>query len=159
MWPGAERLPGLIRAGCSSEPQGRAGETAPPAVWRNKRRSSAMSLAVRVPLRRPLRQRLQADPFQFLGDRVVDLAGRTRLGGVDRLDDVQERITSEWSLSGQQLVEHDAQAEDVGSTIDPVTFAPGLLGTHVGRRAGQPATLAEVFVLEGEPEVRHAGFA
>ena len=118
-----------------------------------------MSLAVRVPLRRPLRQRLLADPFQLLGDRVVDLAGRTRLGGVDRLDDVQERIASKWSLSGQQLVEHDAQAEDVGSPINPVTFAPGLLGTHVGRRARQPAPLAEVFILEGEPEVRHAGFA
>ena len=62
-------------------------------------------------------------------------------------------------LSGQQLVEHDAQAEDVGSPIDPVTFAPGLLGTHVGRCARQPATLAEVLILEGEPEVGDAGFA
>ena len=35
-----------------------------------------MSLAVRVPLRCPLRDRLQADPFQFLGDRVVDLCGQ-----------------------------------------------------------------------------------
>ena len=79
--------------------------------------------------------------------------------GDDRLDDIQKRITAKWSLSGQQLVEHDAQAEDVGSPIDPVTFAPGLLGAHVGRRAGQPAPLAEVFILEGEPEVGHAGFA
>ena len=118
-----------------------------------------MSLAVRVALRRPLRQRLQADPFQFLGDRVVDLAGRTRLIDDDRLDDVQERIAAKWSSSRQQLVEHDAQAEDVGSPVDPVAFAPGLLGTHVGRRAGQPAPLAKVFILEGEPEVGHAGFA
>ena len=33
-----------------------------------------------VPLRRPLGQRLQADPLQLPGDRVVDLAGRARLG-------------------------------------------------------------------------------
>ena len=62
-------------------------------------------------------------------------------------------------LSGQQLVEDDAQAEDVRSPIDPVTFAPGLLGTHVGRCASQPATLAEVLILEGEPEIGDAGFA
>ena len=106
-----------------------------------------MSLAVRVPLGRPLRQRLQADAFQFLGDRVVDLARRASLGGGDLLDDFQVRITSERSATGQQLVEDDAQAEDVGSPIDPVTFAPGLLGTHVGRSSSDPATLAEVLVL------------
>ncbi len=38
-------------------------------------------------------------------------------------------------------------------------FAPGLLGTHVGRRAGQPATLAEVLVSERKPEVGDTGFA
>ena len=43
-------------------------------------------------------------------------------------------------LSGQQLVEHDPQAEDVGSPINPVAFAPGLFGTHVGRCA-RPAPL------------------
>ena len=46
----------------------------------------------RVAIMGPLRQRLQADPLQFLGDRVVDLAGRTRLGGFDRLQDIQERV-------------------------------------------------------------------
>ena len=159
MWPGVERIPGLIRAGGSMGAAGAPGETVPPAAWRNRRRSSAMSLAVLYRSDARFDERLQADPFQFLGDRVVDLAGRTRLGGGDRLQDVPERITSEWSLSGQQLVEHDAQAEDVGSPINPVTFAPGLLGTHVGGRAGQPPALAEVLILEGEPEVRHAGFA
>ena len=34
-----------------------------------------------VSLRRPLRQRLQADPLQLPGDRVVDLAGRAGLCG------------------------------------------------------------------------------
>ena len=59
----------------------------------------------------------------------------------------------EWSPSGQQLVEHDAQAEDVGSPIDPVSLAPGLLGTHVGGCPCDPATLAEVLVPERKTEV------
>ena len=71
----------------------------------------------------------------------------------------QTRIASERPSSGQQLVEHDAQAEDVGAAIDPVPFAPGLLGTHVGGRAGEPAPLAEVLVPEGQPEVGHARLA
>ena len=40
-----------------------------------------------------------------------------------------------------------------------MALAPGLLGTHIGGCAGQPPALAEVFILEGEPEIRHAGFA
>ena len=61
----------------------------------------------------------------------------------------------EWSPPGQQLVEDHAQAEDVRTPIDPVPFAPGLLGAHVGRRPGDPCTLAEVLVLERQPEVGH----
>ena len=34
-----------------------------------------------------------------------------------------------------------------------MSLAPGLFGTHVGRRAGQPGALAVVFILEGEAEV------
>ena len=67
--------------------------------------------------------------------------------GDDLLQDLQVRITPEWSSPGQQLVEDHAQAEDVRSPIDPVTLAPGLFGTHVGGCPGQPATLAEVLVL------------
>ena len=52
-----------------------------------------------VPLGRPLRECLQADPFQFLGDRVVDLAGWASFGGGDQLHDFQVRITSEWSVA------------------------------------------------------------
>ena len=69
------------------------------------------------------------------------------------MDSPVVRIAPEWSSPGQQLVEDDAQAEDVGSPIDPVTFAPGLLGTHVGGCSSHPATLAEVLVLERKTEV------
>ena len=70
-----------------------------------------------------------------------------------------ERITSERFHPGQQLVENDAETEDVGSPVNPVTFAPGLLGAHVGRACRRSRPLAEIFVREGEPEVGHAGFA
>ena len=52
-----------------------------------------------------------------------------------------ERVAPERPAPGQQLVEDDAQAEDVGPAIDPVPLAPRLLGAHVGRRARQPAPL------------------
>ena len=108
----------------------------------------------RVPLGRPLRQRLEADPFQFLGDRVVDLPRWTSLGLVSTCSMISGSESPRNGLSpGQQLVEDDAQAEDVRTPIDPVTLAPGLLGAHVGGCSSQPATLAEVLVPEGKPEV------
>ena len=69
------------------------------------------------------------------------------------------RLAPERSPPGQQLVEDHAQAEDVRAAIDPVPFAPGLLGTHVGGRPGEPRTLAEVLVLQGQPEVGHERLA
>ena len=112
-----------------------------------------MSLAVRVPLGCPLRQRLQADPLQFLGDRVVDLAGWARLGRGDLLHDFSgANRPAEWSATGQQLVEDDAQAEDVGSPIDPVPFAPCLLGTHVGGVPAIPPPLPKSSSLSASPK-------
>ena len=52
-----------------------------------------------------------------------------------------ERVAPERPAAGQQLVEDDAQAEDVRAAVDPVPLAPGLLGAHVGGRAGEPAPL------------------
>ncbi len=112
-----------------------------------------------VPVRRPFRECLLADPFELLGDGVINLAGWARLGGRDLLQDLKVRLTPEWSSPGQQLVEHDAQAKDVGSPIHAVAFAPGLLGAHVGGCASQPGPLAEVLILERQSEVGHAGLA
>ena len=96
---------------------------------------------------------------QFHGDRVVGLPGRTRIGGCDLLHDLDDRITSEWSVTGQQLVENDSQAEDVGSPVHPVTFASGLLGTHVSRGpCRDAATLSEVLVSKRNTEVGETGF-
>ena len=63
------------------------------------------------------------------------------------------RVAPERPPPGQQLVEDHAEAEDVGAAVDPVPLAPGLLGAHVGGRPGKPGPLAEVLVLEGQPEV------
>ena len=79
--------------------------------------------------------------------------GRASVVAISSSDAPGRESPPERSSPGQQLVEHHAQAEDVGSTIDPVTFAPGLLGTHVGRSSSNPATLAEVLVSERKTEV------
>ena len=62
-------------------------------------------------------------------------------------------------MPGQQLVQHDSQAEDVGAGVDAVRFAAGLLGTHVGRRAGKAAAVAEVFIRQRQPEIGDVGTA
>ena len=69
------------------------------------------------------------------------------------------RVAPERPAAGQQLVEDDAQAEDVRAAIDPVPLAPGLLGAHVGRRPGEPGSLAEVLVPQRQPEVGHVRLA
>ena len=133
MRPGVERIHPPVRVGVvGTEVSGR--RDLPPAAWTNTRRSSAISLVVRVPIPwARFANALRQIRSSSLG--IVSSICRGGRGSVDliRLQDIQERITLEWFLSGQQLVEHDAQAEDVGPPIDPVTFAPGLLGTHVGR--------------------------
>ena len=53
----------------------------------------------------------------------------------------------------RKLVEDHAQAEDVGSPIDSMPLAASLLGTHVRRSSSNPATLAEILVLECQTEV------
>ena len=86
-----------------------------------------------VPLRDPLRKRLLADPFQLPGDRVVDLPRGARLGGGDLLQDRGVGVAPERPAARQELVEDDAQAEDVGPAVDQMALAPGLFRAHVSR--------------------------
>ncbi len=106
-----------------------------------------------VPLRRTLRQRLLADPFQLPGDRVVDLPGGTGFDGGDLIHDVAMRVAPKGTTPREQLIEDHAQAEEIRAAIDPVALAPGLLGAHVGRSPGQPAFPAKVLLPERQPEV------
>ena len=119
------------------------------------RRSSAMSRAVVYRSDARFDMRLEADPFQFLGDRVIDLAGG-RASAVAIWSSSSSRASlpaDERSSPGQQLVENDAQAEDVGAAIDPMPLATGLLGTHVRRSSGNPAPLPKSSSLQCQTEV------
>ena len=109
----------------------------------------------RVPVRRPLRQRLQTNSLQFLRDGVVVLAGRARLEGRDLLQQLGLRVGLERPPPDEQLVEHDTQTEDVTAPVHPVPFTACLLRGHVGGRAGEPRPRAHVLLTQGQPEVRH----
>src|SRR5207302_8483142 len=93
---------------------------------------------------RSLGQGAQANPVRLGGDGVVELAGRARFLGLDLLKDLVRAVAPVRPLPGEQLVEDDAQAEDVGAGVDPVPLAAGLLRAHVRRRAGQLGAGAEV---------------
>ena len=45
------------------------------------------------------------------------------------------------------------------AAIDPMPFATGLFGTHVGGRPGVAWPLAEVLLPQGQPEIRHERLA
>ena len=45
------------------------------------------------------------------------------------------------------------------AAIDPMPFATGLLGTHVGRRPGVAWPLAEVLLPQGQAEIGHERLA
>ena len=112
-----------------------------------------------VPFRRSLGQHLDADPLELAGDRIIDLAERPLVGPDDLLEDLGMRVALERLATGQELIEHDAQAEDVRTAVDPVPLAPGLLGAHVGRGADELALLAAIVVPQRQPEVSHPRLA
>ncbi len=113
----------------------------------------------RVALGGPSRQGLQADPLELRRDRVVDLPRRAGLTGDDLEHHLLTRAASKRQPAGQQFVENDRQAEDVGSAVDQMTLAAGLLGTHVVGGAHDVRALADVFFLESQPEVGQTGDA
>ena len=113
----------------------------PEAVFRKCRRSSARSRRGGVTLGGSLRQRLQADPLELARDRIVDLARRSGLGMDDLLHDLLLRAAPERPAAAEQLVEHDADAEDVRAAVEPDGPRPGLApGSYTPscRRAGSP---------------------
>ena len=106
-------------------------------------------------------ERLEADAFQFLRNRIVPLPGRTDLDGRDLLQQFRLRISLKQSPAREQFVEHHAQAENVRAAIDPMPFAASLFGAHVGRSSREAWSLANVPFSQGQPEIRHerlAGF-
>ena len=91
------------------------------------------------------------------GNGAIELPRRAGLGLCHQAEHLFESSRTEGPTPGEQLVEDDAQAEDVGAAIDPMPLAPGLLGAHVGRRPGVARAGAEVRLTEGQAEVGHIG--
>ncbi len=110
-----------------------------------------------VTIRRSSCHGLETDAFQFLRDCVVDLPWRANLGGGDLLQHFGYRFSLERPATRQQFVKHDAQAENVAATINPMPLASGLFGTHVGRRPGVNWSLADVLFSERQPEIDDIG--
>ena len=72
------------------------------------------------------------------------------------------RASAEGQHARQQLVENDAEAVDVAAAVDLVGLAPGLLGTHVGRRPQKLAVHRQgalAGIPGGQAEVGDAGLA
>jgi hypothetical protein len=102
-----------------------------------------------------LGQALQANAIQFPRDCLCHLPRRSRLLRLDLLQHGFQALRVEGPLPGEQHVQDDAEAVDVGAGIDAVPLAPGLLRTHVRRGAGEAPPGAEVLLAQGQAEVRH----
>ena len=152
-WPPARRLP--------SRPWPSAG---PP--WR---RAACERLARTAPR---VANRSAGTGGQRLPDRLVHALrharphrphARRRLGEPLR-DDRLRRGAGVRRLARQHLVEHRAEAVDVGPGVEP-RVAGGLLRAHVGRRAdrepglGQPRLRRAAAQRPGDPEVGHQRIA
>ena len=87
------------------------------------------------------------------------LPGRAGFEARDLLQQFRLRVRLKRPPSDQQFVEDHAQAEDVAAAIDPMPFATGLFGTHVGGRPGVAWPLADVLFPQGQPEIGHERLA
>ena len=80
---------------------------------RNRRTSSARSSAVVYRSPAGLASAFRQVRFSSFGNRVQYLPRRTRVGVDDPVEHFEHRLADEWSPSGQEFVEHDAQTEYV----------------------------------------------
>ena len=117
-----------------------------------RRRSSAMSLAVVYRSDARFESAFRQMRSSSLGIVSSIWRGGRASAGVILLEDLADVNRLGTVGAGQQLVEDHAQAEDVGSTIDPVPFAPGLLGAHVGGCSGDPPPLPKSSSLRASPK-------
>jgi hypothetical protein len=92
------------------------------------------------------RERLDANSLQFPRNAVVALTRRARFLNRDLLQQLGRRITRKRTTTHEQLIEHDAEAENIAATVDPMSLAARLLGTHILGRAGVRGTFAHVFL-------------
>ena len=109
----------------------------------------------------PLRQRLEADPLQLGRDLADELPRGLRLVVAHLPEQLADVARPERQAAAEHLVEHHAQAVDVGAAVDPVRRAGDLLRRHVRRGAGDDAQFgaAGPRLVEAEPEVHEDGAA
>ena len=103
-----------------------------------------------VTLRSSLGHRLQANSFQFLRQLFVILPQGTRLVTRHLLQQFSLRITPERLATGQQLVEHDAQTENVAAAIDPMSLRHGPVRDSCRPASRRTSVLCRCF-LPGVP--------
>ena len=104
-----------------------------------------------VPVGRVLRQQPVDDVGQPLGHVRVDRgAAAAGVSSATRRRTASGVLPSNGGRAGRGLVEHAAEAEQVGAVIDLV--AAGLLGGHVQRRAGDEPGARQLHVLRGAGE-------
>ncbi len=99
----------------------------------------------------PLRGLLPVEALDDLDQPARNLGGpdldRGRRVVADATDHLDGRLSGEGRSPGAHGVQDAAEAEQVGPTIH--RLAPGLLGGHVLRRAGQGAMLGQLGVVDG----------
>src|SRR5262249_21191340 len=100
---------------------------------------------------------LETNSLDLLGYVLVNLTKRARVKRSDLLKQFALGFSSKRPSSCKQLVKDHAEAEDVGSAVDSMTFPASLLRTHVTRRPRKLRPLAEVFLAECQAEVGNIG--
>ena len=106
-----------------------------------------------------LTQGLQANAVQLLRDGAINLAGRPGLPALDLFQHGVQTVRLNQPLSSEQLVENGAQAVDVSTAVDAMSFAARLLGAHVHGAAGKGGPLAEVLFAQGHAKVGDDGIS
>ncbi len=114
-----------------------------------------------VPILLALRERLQADALQVRRDVAHELTRRLRLIVAHLPQQLRDFGRPERRTARQELVQHDAQAIEVGAPVDAVRRSPGLFGRHVlgGTRDATLLFPARLLFAQREAEVhqhRHA---
>ena len=115
-------------------------------------KSSAMSLAV---LYRSV-ARLDRAFRQIRSSSLGIVSSICAADGVDPDDLVEHRgdeSPSKRPPACQKLIEHHAEAEDIGAAVDSMCLASGLLGARVSGRAGVTRPPAEIPVAESEAKI------
>ena len=108
---------------------------APPASRCSDRSSSRSRAAVRSRLADCFHEALLQQSIECRWQAGTQLRDRGRLVAHDGEQDRGQAVAVERAPPGRELVEHDAEREDVASLVD--RLAIGLLGRHVARRADQ----------------------